>query len=399
LEVAPIKSIAEAAPLPKQLSAYGASLTTNDLLRPKEPEAIIHFRYGRPAIDHFPLKLWRRLLSRHCRFSSDIFGYAKDSRGYKPLREAIASYISRSRAVQCEPDQVIIVSGSQQALDLVTRLLIDRGDWIAMEDPGYLGARRTFLAQGACLHPVAVDESGFMVKSLATAPGAIKLVYVTPSHQFPTGAILSLPRRLELLAWAQKTGATIIEDDYDSEYRYSDRPIPALQGLGSSDSVVYISTFSKVLFPALRMGYLVVPPSLVQVCDRAKWLTDRQSPLLEQYVLTDFIKEGHLERHIRRMRNLYDQRRRTLVQCLLQHLGEQVTILGENAGLHLMIRLHTHLSERDILNRAAQVGVGLIPASFYYLKSGSRNEFVLGYTELDEPQIQEGVRRLCQALS
>jgi len=345
------------------------------------------------------LKLWRRLLSRHCRFSSDIFGYAQDSRGYEPLREAIASYISRSRAVQCKPDQVIIVSGSQQALDLVTRLLINRGDWIAMEEPGYLGARRIFLAQGACLHPIAVDESGLMVKSLVTAPGAIKLVYVTPSHQFPTGAVLSLPRRLELLAWAQKTGATIIEDDYDSEYRYCDRPIPALQGLGSSDSVVYIGTFSKVLFPALRMGYLVVPPSLVQVCDRAKWLTDRQSPLLEQYVLTDFIKEGHLERHIRRMRNLYDQRRRTLVQCLLQHLGEQVTILGENAGLHLMIRLHTHLSEQDILNRAAQVGVGLVSASFYYLKSGSRNEFVLGYTELDEPQIQQGVRRLCQALS
>lgn len=198
------------------------------------------------TLSYEQLKLWRRLLSRHCRFSSDIFGYAQDSRGYQPLREAIASYISRSRAVQCKPDQVIIVSGSQQALDLVTRLLIDRGDSIAMEDPGYLGARRTFLAQGACLHPVAVDESGFMVKSLATAPGAIKLVYVTPSHQFPTGAILSLPRRLELLAWAQKTGATIIEDDYDSEYRYCDRPIPALQGLGSSDSVIYIGTFSKV---------------------------------------------------------------------------------------------------------------------------------------------------------
>jgi len=399
LEAAPIQSAVNVAPLPKQLSAYGVSLTGNDLLRPKEPEAIIHFRYGRPAISHFPLKLWRRLLSRHCRFSSDIFGYAKDSRGYEPLREAIASYISRSRAVQCKPDQVIIVSGSQQALDLVTRLLIDRGDWIAMEDPGYLGARRTFLAQGAYLYPVAVDESGFMVKSLATAPGEIKLVYVTPSHQFPTGAILSLPRRLELLAWAQKTGATIIEDDYDSEYRYCDRPIPALQGLGSSDSVIYIGTFSKVLFPALRMGYLVVPPSLVSVFDRAKWLTDRQSPLLEQYVLTDFIKEGHLERHIRRMRNLYDQRRRTLVQCLLQHLGEQVTILGENAGLHLMIRLHTHLSEQDILNRAAQAGVGLVSASSYYIQSGSTNEFVLGYTELDEQLIQEGVSRLCQALS
>lgn len=235
-----------------------------------------------------------------------------------------------------------------------------------------------------------------MVKELVTYPAAnVKLVYVTPSHQFPTGAVLSLPRRLELLAWVQQTGTLIVEDDYDSEYRYGDRPIPAMQGLGQSD-VIYIGTFSKVLFPSLRIGYLVVPPILAPVFTRAKWLTDRQSPLLEQYVLTDFINEGHLERHIRRMRNLYDQRRRALVQALILHLGEQVTILGENAGIHLMVRLHTKLSDEAVIHRAAQVGVGLVSAQPYCLKVKRTGEFLLGYADLDEQQIQEGIHRLAQ---
>lgn len=383
---------------PIQLSTYGASLANAEPLVAAEPEPLISFRYGRPALDQFPIKLWRKLLSRHCRFNINLLDYATDSLGHKPLREAIARYLCRSRAVQCAADQVIVVNGSQQALDLVTRLLIDPGDWVALEDPGYLGARHSFLTQGAKLWPVAVDESGLVVKDLATYPAAkVKLVYVTPSHQFPTGAVLSLPRRLELLAWAQQTGALIIEDDYDSEYRYGDRPIPAMQGLRQSD-VIYIGTFSKVLFPSLRIGYLVVPQGLVPIFSRAKWLADRQSPLLEQHVLADFINEGHLERHIRRMRSLYDQRRRALVQALTLHLGEQVTILGENAGIHLMVRLHTQLSDEAVIDRAAQVGVGLVSAQPYYLEAKRTGEFVFGYAELNEQQIQEGIRRLAQAL-
>lgn len=384
---------------PMKLSKYAVELAKTDVTVTTQPYAPISFRYGRPAFDRFPMKLWCKLLSRHCRANPTWLDYALDPLGYKPLRGAIARYLSRSRAVQCEPDQIIITNGSHQALYLVMRLFIDPGEAIALEDPGYVSARRIFLTQGAKLLPVAVDESGLVVKDLAKySTEFIKLVYVSPSHQFPTGAILSLPRRLELLAWAQQTGAMIIEDDYDSEYRYGERPIPALQGLDQSHSVLYIGTFSKVLFPSLRIGYLVLPPNLVSLFARAKWLSDRQLPLLEQQVLTDFIAEGHLERHIRQMRSHYDHCRRVLVQALSFHFGDQVTVLGEQAGIHLMVRLHTHLSDEEIIHRAAQVGVGMISAQPCYLEAHRPGEFIFGYSELDEQQLQEGIRRLAQVL-
>jgi GntR family transcriptional regulator/MocR family aminotransferase len=383
-----------------RLSRYGESVAEAELYEPAGSEALINFKYGRPALDEFPLQLWRRLLARHCRAGELArLDYAADWLGHRPLREAIARYLARSRAVRCHSDQVIIVGGSQQAIDLVTRVLIERGETVAMEEPGYLGARRAFLAQGASLWPVPVDESGLVVEKLRARPAAqAKLVYVTPSHQFPTGAVLSLPRRLELLAWAQETGAVIVEDDYDSEYRYSGRPVPALQGLDQSESVIYVGTFSKVLFPALRVGYLVAPENLTRVLARAKWLADRQAPALEQCALTDFINEGHLERHIRRMRALYDRRRQMLVRALKQHLGERVTILGENAGMHLLARIRTRLADREVVRRAEQAGVGLLSARSNYLKPRRAGEFILGYANLSERQIQEGVRRLSSAL-
>jgi GntR family transcriptional regulator/MocR family aminotransferase len=389
-----------------RLSAYGKSLVdTNYYIRSSntgssDGKSLLSFRYGSPAIDRLPLKQWRQLLSRYCRVVNPaMFDYASNSLGYPPLREAIAHYLVQSRAVQCEADQVIIVSGSQQALDLVTRILVDRGDRVAIENPSYLDARRIFLAQGAQLLPIPVDESGIVVDRLLDSDDTkIKLVYVTPSHQFPTGAMLSLPRRLELLTWATQAGAIIIEDDYDSEFRYGGRPIPALQALDRSNSAIYIGTFSKVLFPALRIGYLVVPKTLVKVLANAKRLTDRQSPLLEQQVLTDFINKGYLERHIRRMRTLYNQRRQALIQALLKYLGDRVTIVGENAGMHLMIRLHTHLSDSDIVDQAAYLGVELVSAQPYYLADAGTSEFVIGYAALNEEEITEGVRRLAQVL-
>jgi GntR family transcriptional regulator / MocR family aminotransferase len=240
---------------PLQLSIYGTALEAANILRQPEADVTFNFRYGRPALDQFPLKLWRRLLSRRCS-AADWLDYAIDPLGYYPLREQITQYLARARAVQCTPEQVVITNGSQQALDLILRLLLDPGDAVVMEEPGYLSARQLFLTQSADIFPVPVDESGLKV-SVLPHQSAIKLVHVTPSHQFPTGAILSLPRRLELLAWVQQRGALIIEDDYDSEYRYGERPIPALQGLDQSGSVLYIGTFSKVLCPSVRIGYLV----------------------------------------------------------------------------------------------------------------------------------------------
>ncbi|MBD2102532.1 PLP-dependent aminotransferase family protein [Leptolyngbya sp. FACHB-261] len=392
--------ISPTSPSRLELSTYGETLATVNLQPPPGQKPLINFScYGRPAFDEFPIQLWRRLLSRACCFNTTILDYPADPLGYKPLREAVTRYLTQSRAVRCEPDQVVIVNGSQQALDLIARLFLNWGDRVAMEDPGYFEARCIFQVQGAEVLPIPVDHSGLVMKYLSTLTTPIKLVYVTPSHQFPTGAVLSLPRRLALLAWAQQTGAIILEDDYDSEFRYDERPIPALQGLASSDSVIYIGTFSKVLFPSLRMGYLVVPQQLVPVVTRAKWLIDRQSPLLEQHVLTDFINEGHLERHIRRMRMLYAQRRETLVQALTQGLENQVTIMGENAGMSVMVQFHTHWKDEEIVDRAEQRGVELISARSCYMKAENSNgKFLLGYADLNSETIAEGVWRLAQIL-
>jgi GntR family transcriptional regulator / MocR family aminotransferase len=383
-----------------RLSIYGTSLADAAPLDAVEVQRPINFSIGVPALDQFPMKTWRRLLLRHCRDNpAKLLGYAAGSKGERVLREAISVYLARSRAVRCDPDQILIVNGSQQAIDLVTRILIDCGDTVALENPGYLGARRTFLAQGAKLVPVPVDDAGIIIDKLPSLlTKKVKLIYVTPSHQFPTGAVLSLSRRLELIARTAGTGALIIEDDYDSEYRYCSRPIPALQGLDENENVIYIGTFSKMLFPSLRVGYLVVPNSLSRIFERARWLADRQSPTLEQLVLADFINEGHLERHLRRMRALYDRRRQALVSALQQYFADRVTIMGENTGMHLMVKLSTGFDVDEVIERANKAGIGIVGAEIYYLKGAQPGEFVLGYANLAERKIQEGVRRLAKAL-
>lgn len=389
-----------------KLSGYGRILIYADNV-PKIDDSplTINFRFGRPAFDHFPIELWRRLLSRYCCADLNWLDYSTDPLGYKPLREEIANYLSRSRAVNCEPDQILITNGTQQALDLILRMLIEPEEIIAIEDPGYLSARLIFQTHDAQILPISVDGSGLIVEQIQKSTSSnIRLVYVTPSHQFPTGAILSLPRRLQLLAWAQQNGTLIIEDDYDSEYRYNGRPIPALQGLDRGGCVLYVGTFSKVLFPSLRIGYLVLPKSLVSIFTRAKWLSGRHLPILEQQVLTDFIKTGHLERHIRKMRALYDRRRQVLVQALKTYFGEKATILGEKAGIHLMVCFQTDLRDEEIIQRAAEVDVGMTSASPHYLNTyskaaDSRGEFIFGYGELTKEQLQEGIRRLARVLS
>lgn len=383
-----------------KFSRQGARLTKTLFSLQTEINVTINFRYGRPALKDFPQKLWSKLLSRHCKMDLDWLDYTTDFQGYLPLRVAIAHYLARARAIQCDSKQIIITNGTQQALDLVMRLFIDPGDSIVIEDPGYLSARRVFLSHGVNLVPVPVDTSGLMVEKLANIDGErIRMVYVTPSHQFPTGFTLSLPRRLELLGWAQQHNALILENDYDSEYRYGERPVPALQGLDQNACVVYTGTFSKVLFPSLRIGYLVVPPDLVSLFAQVKWLSDRQLPTLEQKVLAEFIADGYLESHIRKMRSLYEQRRQVLVEALNTHFGEQVTIFGENAGIHIMVKFHTHLNDETIIERAETVGVGLMSAHSTYLNSYHQGEFILGYAELDKIQIQEGVNRLAKALN
>ena len=383
-----------------KLSKYGENLVnTASVPRIAEPKLQINFRYGTPALSEFPVKVWRRLLSRYCSANLDWLDYSTQPNGYQPLREAIKAYLSRCRGVNCEPEQILITNGTQQALDLILRLLIEPGETIAIENPGYLSARIIFETQGAKVLPISVDNSGLIVQELTNSPQKnIRLIYVTPSHQFPTGAILSLPRRLELLTWAQQTGGLIIEDDYDSEFRYGEKPIPALQGLDQSNSVLYIGTFSKVLFPSLRIGYLVVPKNLVAIFTRAKWLNHRHLPILEQQVLTEFIKEGYLERHIRKMRSIYDKRRQVLVKALKKYFGGRIKILGEKAGIHLMVRLNSNLNDQEIIQRAASFGIGMMSANPHYLINHPRGEFIFGYGEVTETQLQQGIRTLAQII-
>ena len=399
LQAAPVKQAVAKKELrpakPPKLSLAGQTMLTMQ----REPDTALpyNFKYCRPAVDEFPLAQWRRLLLRQYR-AENVKGldYAADGRGEPSLRAAVASYLTRARAVQCDAEQVVIVNGSQQALSLISQVLLDRGDVAALEEPGYHGARHAFQAYGARLHPVTVDEAGIVPEALP-AKGA-RLLYVTPSHQFPTGAVLSLARRLELLQWAQATDTWVIEDDYDSEFRYECRPVPALQGLATHDQVLYVGTFSKVLFPALRIGYLVVPRALVAVFEQAKWLQDRHKPTVEQRALAEFINEGSFERHLRRMRKLYDQRRQALARALETHFGERVMILGANSGMHLMIRLQSRWSESEVIARAAEAGVGILGASIYYVGEAAQNEFVLGYAPLSERKIQEGVKQLARAV-
>jgi GntR family transcriptional regulator/MocR family aminotransferase len=353
------------------------------------------FRFGMPALDAFPLALWSQLVARRARrLSTNALTY-QDEGGYRPLREAIAAHVTVSRRVRCTPEQIVVVSGSQGALDLAARMLIDPGEAAWVEDPGYFGARGALLGAEARLVPVPVDAEGLMVEAgVARAPEA-RLAYVTPSHQFPLGATLSLGRRLALLAWAERAGAYILEDDYDSEYRYSGRPLAALQGLDEAERVIYIGTFSKVLFPALRIGYLILPQALVEPFQAVRALIDIHTPLLEQAVLADFIAEGHFTRHLRRMRRLYAERRDALLRAAR---GLPLEIESPEAGIHCVAWLPEGIDELALRRAAEAEGLVLWTVSRFALEAVGRKGLVLGFAEYDEATIREGMRKLGEAI-
>ncbi len=384
-------------PSSKRLSRFGNYLKVNEPFGPAE-EPPIQFSFGRPDIDEFPMGQWLRLLNHHAkRKQLSALELPKKAQGYLPLREAVADYLVRARAVKADPEQIIIVNGSQQALDLVARVLIEHGDHVGIENPCFLGAKTIFEANGAKLYPVPVDEGGLVVDHLRQgAIPPLKLIYVTPSHQFPTGVSLGLTRRLELLAWAQRNCTYIVEDDYDSEFRYCGRPVPALAGLDQSDTVIYAGTFSKTLFVTLRLGYLLVPRSLAGVFAHAKWVADRHSPLLEQQVLADFISSGQYERHIRRMRSLYERRRKVMLDSLKKHFGDACQIFGESSGIHVLVRFRTTMTGEEIVAAAFDKGVCVLPA--VYLTQPMRGELVLCYGGVQEADIRKGIRLLADVI-
>jgi len=368
-------------------------------MRPRccvEPDAPRPFRLGLPAIEEFPAQTWAKLVARHWRHPSRrLCGYGHAA-GYPPLRKAIAEYSRESRGVRCDAGQVIIVAGAQQGLDLAARVLLDPGDSVWMEDPGHIGARGAFLAAGTRLVPVRIDGEGIDVDSAISGGDTVRMVYVTPSHQYPLGVVMSLPRRLRLLDWASRSGTWILEDDYDSECRYAGRPLASLQGLDKEGCVIYVGTFSKMLCPALRLGYLVVPPDVVDAFIAARAVADEHSPMMEQAALAEFITEGHFTRHIRRMRILYAEREAVLAEAL-REMGEMVDVQSGEVGLHLVAWLPPGVSDQEVSLQGAAHGVDARALSDYSLRPLPRGGLVLGYAGYTPKEIRAGVKKLAAA--
>ena len=357
------------------------------------------FVAGQPALDLFPYDLWTRLLARRARRSLQAHAYYQSPAGYAPLREAIAAHIGIARGVRCTPDQIIITAGTQGALDLAVRTLLDPGDIAWIENPGYFGARGALRSAGVHLIPVPVDAKGLDVAEGQHRYPAARLAFVTPSHQFPTGVTMSLGRRLALLDWASRSRGWILEDDYDSEYRYGGRPLDALQALDQDGRVIYIGTFSKLVFPALRLGYLVAPHDLVSPLLATRRYIDVHMPILEQMALADFLSEGHYARHLRRMVHQYRRRRDCLYHELKTELGGLLDISLPEAGLELVGWLPPGVDDRRAAALATTVGVKVVPISLHSLEPLRRGGLLFGFAGIDEEEIRRGVKTLAAALA
>jgi GntR family transcriptional regulator/MocR family aminotransferase len=348
------------------------------------------FRAHIPAVDAFPSELWAQAVARRARDERLLLADG-DARGYPPLCGAVAEYLRASRGVSCSAEQVVILPSTQQLLDLMARLVLDSGDAVWIEDPGYRGARAAFEAVGASVVPVPVDEAGLVVESgVRRAPNA-RLVYVTPSHQAPLGVTLSLERRMALLEWARERGRFVIEDDYDSEYRYESRPLPALQGLDRDGLVVHTGTFSKTLLPSLRLAYAVVPERLLDRFLAAKAIADRFTPPLLQAALADFIDHGHFGRHLRRMRELYAERRAALLDALASELAGAVAVVGASAGLELSVRLEPGVDDAQVARDLAAAGLEVQALSRHAIEPLARGGLMLGFAPFSPARLRKAV--------
>jgi GntR family transcriptional regulator / MocR family aminotransferase len=356
------------------------------------------FSVGQIAYDHFPFRVWSDLVTYHARrVRASSMNYS-DPMGSKDFREVIASYLRTARAVHCDVSQIMVVNGSQQALDLSARVLLDPDSPVWIEEPGYVFLRHVLTLSGCRLVPVPVDGEGLDVAAGIKLCRNARVAYVTPSHQYPLGATMSVARRLQLLEWAHKSNAWIVEDDYDSEYRYESMPVASMQGLDPGSRVIYIGTFSKTLFPALRLGYMVIPPTLVDRFLVVRQANDLCPSHLYQAALADFISGGHFARHVRKTRQLYAERRNALALTLRNEFGSEIEILGAEAGMHLVVTLPPGLSDQKISARAAQAGLWLWPLSAAYAGTDVRQGFILGFGGTRADEMIHQVRRLRRAM-
>jgi len=356
------------------------------------------FTPGVPEVRMFPAQVWNWLHARLWRNATpEQLTYATGA-GDAGLREAVAEYLQGTRGVVCTPEQVVITSGTQQSLYLVAQLLADPGDAVWLEDPGYWGARSVFSASGLKLVPVGVDGDGLAPTSeqLRQPP---RLMFVSPSHQYPTGALMSHGRRRQLLDYAAAHGVWVVEDDYDSEFRYGARPLPALQGLDQHGRTIYLGTFSKTLFPAMRLAYLVLPPDLVEGFARALNELFREGQTMQQAVLARFMAEGHYASHIRRMRAVYSARHDALMQAIEHHFGESLPVIGGDAGLHLVLGLTQQVDDHAVAQHAQRAGVTTRPLSLYHIRQPAAGKgLLLGYGAVREEEIGPSFARLAKVL-
>jgi len=359
----------------------------------------VPFQIGLPALDLFPRAAWAKLVARQVRAeTAERLAYG-DPAGLRSLRVAVAEHLRASRAVRCEADQVLIVPGSQAALRLAAATLLEPHDRVAVEEPGYFGAHRAFRAAGATLVPVPVDAEGLNVTALHRRGGDIRLVYVTPSHQYPLGMTMSAARRFALLEWAARHRAWILEDDYDSEFRYVSRPVGALQGMDSHDRVIYIGTFSKALFPAIRVGYVVVPPALWTRFLDSRFAFDVFMPTLYQRALAEFLQQGHFARHLRRMRSAYLERRNALLRGVARHCGDLLRVHNSDAGLHVTALLHESVDDQEVAARLGRRGVAALPLSNSYVGAAGRQGLLLGFACAAPQRLLQATRILGDVLT
>jgi GntR family transcriptional regulator / MocR family aminotransferase len=390
---------------PVRLSSYARRIVGLPAPAPSPVGKVVaDFRYGDVSAADFPTLSWKRAVNAVLLRRPRRLRYG-DPCGASELRAALQGYLWRARSLRCDMEQVIVVNGSQQGLDLCARVLLDPGDRFVIEDPCYALARQAFIAVGGVPVPIEVRQDGMRTDRLREVIAA-RLCYVTPSHQFPLGGVMSAASRQQLLAWAGRTGAYVIEDDYDSEYRYDINPIRPLQTVSGDENVIYLGTVSKTLSPTLRLGYLIVPHDLRQAFATSKRLADRHTPGLEQDALADLLAKGAYERHVRKARRRNAERRATLLQALSATLGSRVTIVGADAGLHVVVWFNgvPRRQEVELITRGQVAGLGLYPVTPLYSSSKSRYRpdragLVMGYAGLDEREIKRGVERLASVLA
>lgn len=355
----------------------------------------IDFRSGVPSLEHFPRKLWGKIVQQVCQEAPlSAFGYNRPE-GRAELRQILSRYLYRSRGVQCEPEQIVMTSGATQALVLIAKVLLNPGSVVLIEDPITQDIQTIFTASGASLHPVPVDQDGMITGLLPTSTQVRpSFLFVTPSHQFPLGGTLSIQRRIELIQYARQADCYIVEDDYDSEFRYDSPPISSLQGLDAG-RVIYVGSFSKILSPGLRLGYLVLPPEWIERYQQAKWFSDLHTPSLDQLALGRFIEDGHLEKYLNRMKKVYKKRRQYLCDELNQAFGERVSIWGASTELHVVTAFEGIRFTPAVLKQAEAFGVRLYPVEAHSIQKGRHEDkVIIGYGNLTEAEIAEGVRRL-----